>query len=482
MVEPAQSDAEAGWATVPREDIVARLQRGELSSASLTEAYLARIDRYDGAVGAFYTVSAQDAREQAALADQALDGGAPLGPLHGLPVGIKDNIDTAGLRTTIGSEFFAQRVPTHDAEVIRRLRAAGAVVLGKLALHEFAYGGTSQNAHHRDCRNPWDLTRIPGGSSGGSGAALASDLCAAALGSDTGGSVRSPAALNGVTAMRPTRGRVSNRGVFPITWSFDTVGPMARSARDVAALLDVLSGFDPDDPGSVEHQSPARDGARRGDLTGVQFGLPSSFYYEEVDAEIVSLVHQAASVMSSLGCVVDEVDIPGAEDAEQAARRIIWAEALAIHEERLATNPERFGEDIRRRLASGHEVSGPDYARYVQTGREWRRRLEGVFERFDFLLVPTSGRVAPRAAESETIETTRLMTRLTYGWTLAGLPVLALPCGFSSAGLPVGLQLVGRPWAESDLLAVGSCFQQETTWHVRTPPLEAGLAAIAAKA
>jgi aspartyl-tRNA(Asn)/glutamyl-tRNA(Gln) amidotransferase subunit A len=436
----------------PRENIAEKLRCGDVSSQALTDAYLDRIERYDDAVGAFITVAAGDAREQAEIADKRLERGAPLGRLHGLPIGIKDNIDTAGTRTTVGSRFFARRVPTSDAEVVRRLRAAGAVIVGKLSLHEFAYGGTTQNPHHGVCRNPWDLARIPGGSSGGSGAALAADFCASALGTDTGGSVRSPAALNGVTALRPTPGRLSSSGVFPITWSFDTVGPMARSVSDVAAVYEVLTGLDPSDPRSVEAHLAPRDHLGVVDPARVRIGLPA---------------------LEGLGCVTDEVTIPGAAEAEEATRRIIWAEALAIHAERLAADPHRFGEDVRRRLASGERVSGSQYARDVQTGREWRLGLSRVFDRFDVLLTPTAGVVAPLAAETETIETTRVMTRLTYGWTLAAAPVLALPCGFSAGGLPVGLQLIARPWAEKTLFALGAAFQQETRWHMQARSLDA---------
>ena len=389
----------------PREKIAEKLRSGELSSRALTDAYLTRIARYDDAVGAFITVAGEEAHEQAQIADTRLERGEPVGPLHGLPIGIKDNIDTAGTRTTVGSRFFANRVPTSDAEVVRRLREAGAVIVGKLSLHEFAYGGTTQNPHHGACRNPWDLARIPGGSSGGAGAALAADFCASALGTDTGGSVRSPAALNGVSALRPTLGRVSSSGVFPITWSFDTVGPMARSVSDLSAVYEVLAGIDPSDPRSVEAHLAARDDPGVVDPSAVRIGLPSNFYFDGIDPEIADLVRRAATVLEGLGCVTDEVAIPGAAEAEAATRRMISAEALAIHGERLATDPARFGEDVRRRLSSGGAVTGPQYARDVQTGREWRLALSRVFDRFDVLLTPTAGVVAPLVAQTEMIET-----------------------------------------------------------------------------
>jgi len=465
MSEPTSS-------VMPSDGVLASLRRGETTATELTKRYLARIERHDGAIGAFFSVSPNALADAAAADAQAREGRSP-GPLCGLPVGIKDNIDTAGLRTTVGSSFFVDHVPAADAEVVARLRGAGAVILGKLALHEFAYGSTCENRHVRSCRNPWDLARIPGGSSGGSAAALAAELCAAALGTDTGGSVRIPGALNGVAALRPTQGAISNRGVFPITWSFDTVGPMARSVADVAALAEVLAGFDRGDPGSRPGPSAelGYEAALRAELRPLRVGLPTSFYFDEVDAEIVGLVRAAADVLASLGLEPADVDLPGAEDAQVAATRIIWAEALAIHEERLASAPERFGEDVRTRLRSGERVSGVEFGRMLQRAREWRRSVEEVFERFDLLLVPTTGVVAPLAAQSEMIETTRRLTRLTYGFSLAGLPVLDVPCGFSSEGLPVGMQLVAPPWGEATLLAVGAAYQRATDWHRRTPPL-----------
>ena len=416
-------------------------------------------------------MTAESARAQARRADDALAAGRPLGGLHGLPVAIKDNIDTGGVRTTMGSRFYADNVPNRDAEVVRRLRAAGAVVLGKLSLHEFAYGGTTQNPHFGACRNPWDTTRIPGGSSGGAGAALAADLCAAALGTDTGGSVRSPAALNGVSALRPTLGRISNRGVFPITWSFDTVGPMARSVRDVAALLTVLAGFDHQDPSSREHPVCAYADAVDREVRGLRLGVPTSFYFDGVDPEIASAVRRAAGILEALGCEVVPVTVRGADAADDTTRRIIAAEALAIHRDRLDGHPELFGEDVLRRLSTGAQTTGPEYARLRQAGRDWRRAVRTVFERVDAVLSPTVSFVAPLAARSEMIETTRAATRLTYGWSLAGLPALAVPCGLSSERLPIGLQLAGPPWSETTLLALGAAYQRETEWHQLVAPL-----------
>jgi aspartyl-tRNA(Asn)/glutamyl-tRNA(Gln) amidotransferase subunit A len=456
---------------LPPTGLAARIRSGEIGSLEATEAYLGRIERLDGRIGAYITVTAQLAREQADAADEALARGEPLGPLHGLPVALKDNIDTAGVRTTVGSAFFADRVPERDAGVARRLREAGAVLLGKVTMHEFAYGATNQNPHHGSCRTPWDLERIPGGSSGGSGAAVAAGLCAAALGTDTGGSVRIPAALNGVSALRPTNGRVSNRGVFPITWTFDTVGPLARAVVDLALVFSVLQGFDAEDPGSAYR--PDDDIFDRLDqgLDGLRIGVPASFFFEDVDDEVVSVVRAAADLMATCGAAVEEIELPGADRANQTTTRMIWAEAYSIHRGRLAAQPELFGEDVRRRLALGAGVSGADYAEDRQWARQWRRTVEHAFEGVDLVLTPAAGTTAPLAAESETIETTRRLTRLTYAWSLAGLPALAVPCGFDAAGLPIGLQLAAPPFQEGTLLRAGAAYQRETDWHVRQPAL-----------
>jgi aspartyl-tRNA(Asn)/glutamyl-tRNA(Gln) amidotransferase subunit A len=455
---------------LPTAGVLEALASGGLSSADATSTYLERIEARDGSIGAFWTVDAEGALAQARRADAALQAGRQLGALHGLPVALKDNIDTAGLRTTNGAAFHADRVPDADAEVTRRLRDAGAVILGKVAMHELAFGATSQNEHHGACRNPWDTERVPGGSSGGSGAAVAAGLCAAALGTDTGGSVRIPAALNGISAIRPTSGRISIRGVFPITWTLDTVGPMARTVSDLAALLEVLAGYDPGDPLSLDAPTESYGDAFGKGIDGLRIGLPRSFFFEDVDRDIVRLVEAAAEVLASVGATVDEVDLTGAEDAVEAATTMIRAEALAIHRQRLAEDPGAFGDDVRQRLLLGETVSGTDYGEARQRARLWRRRVDDALEHVDVLLTPSTGTTAP-PAESEMIETTRRLVRLTYGWSLAGLPALSIPCGFSDSGLPVGLQLAAAPLAEATVLRAGAVYQHATEWHLREPEL-----------
>jgi aspartyl-tRNA(Asn)/glutamyl-tRNA(Gln) amidotransferase subunit A len=446
-----------------------RLASGEISSLDATEAYLDRIALLDDRIGAYITVCSDIALEQASRRDEALARGERLGSLHGLPVAFKDNIDTAGVRTTAGSSFLADNIPTRDAETVRRVLEAGAVLLGKTAMHEFAYGATTQNPHYGPCRNPWDLERVPGGSSGGSGAAVAADLCAAALGTDTGGSVRIPAAVNGVTGLRPTSRLVSNRGVFPVSWTLDTVGPLARSVADIGVLLEVLAGYDPEDARSVK-RAQDDDAADQQGVEGLRVGVPTNFFFEDVDTDIVRLVRDAVDLLARLGAVVEKIPLPGCAEALDATGPIIWSEVLAVHRERLAQQPGSFGDDVRRRLELGKAVTGAEYGECRQRARVWRRTVERVFESVDVILTPATGTIAP-PADLEMIESTRRLVRLTYAWSLAGVPALALPCGISDSGLPVGLQLAAAPYREATLLRVGAAYQHETDWHLRRPAL-----------
>jgi aspartyl-tRNA(Asn)/glutamyl-tRNA(Gln) amidotransferase subunit A len=456
---------------LPPTGLAGLIRRGEVRSLTATENYLERIERIDGRVRSYITVATDHARQRASEADEALAQGRILGPLHGLPIALKDNIDTAGIRTTVGSAFFAERVPDRDAEVARRLHEAGAVLLGKVTMHEFAYGATSQNPHYGACRNPWDLDRIPGGSSGGSGAAVGAGLCAAALGTDTGGSVRIPAALNGVAGLRPTTGRISNRGVFPITWTFDTVGLLARGVEDAALVLSVLAGHDPEDPGSIDRPVDDLLGTVDDGLDGLRIGVPRTFFFDGADADVADRVRDAAETLARGGAAVEEVELPGAERADETTTRMIWAEAYAIHRRRLDEQPELFGEDVRRRLLLGAEVAGADYAEYRQWARQWRRSLELAFRDLDLVLTPAAETTAPRVDDAEMIATTRRLTRLTYAWTLAGLPALSVPCGFDGAGLPIGLQLAAAPFCEATLVRAGAAYQRLTDWHLHEPAL-----------
>jgi aspartyl-tRNA(Asn)/glutamyl-tRNA(Gln) amidotransferase subunit A len=436
------------------------------SARERAKASLARAQALNPSLNAFITLTPEVAMADSARADEARDRGRRL-PLDGLTLAVKDNLDVAGIPTTVASRFFQANAATRDAHVVRRLRRAGAVVVGKTNLHEFAFGALTANPPpYGICHNPWDLSRTPGGSSGGSAVALAADITDGALGSDTGGSVRIPAGLCGVTGLRPTFGRVSTDGCFPLSWSLDTVGPMARSAALVARLFKVTDGA-----GTRDDRAPRRIPTRRSaSIAGLRFGLAGGFF-AEADAVVLAAVRDVATVMIDLGAKLLDVNIPGAEAAFVDAGTIIRADAIALHGERYATEPERFGAEIRERLRRASAVTGQELAGAVQRAYEWRLALRRVFTAVDALLLPTTSTTAP-VFGGDAIATTSMLVRMTYPWSLAHVPALSMPCGFSADGLPIGCQLVAAPWSDELLLNVATAYQAVTTWHERRPALE----------
>ena len=448
--------------------------RGEVPAVDVAEALLARIEAFQPSINAFVTVTPELALADARRVDSARAAGKPL-PLDGLPLAVKDNIDVAGVVTTMASRFFLENVAERDAEVVERLRAAGAVVLGKTSLHEFAFGATTANPPPFGiCRNPWDTERTSGGSSGGSGAALAADLCFAALGTDTGGSVRIPAALNGISGLRPTFGSISNRGVFHVAATFDTVGPMARDARDVARLHALMTGFDPADPRAVEHAPPDQEEPGQG-VVGLRIGVPRGFFFESVEPEVEACVRAAAAAFADLGATVSEIELAADESLCAAAAVIVRSEALALHRERFNTRPELFGEEIRQRFAIGGELRAWELAASLERMYDWRRSLRGVFEQVDVVMTPGTRIVAPRIEGAESVSTSWDLTYFTYPWSCAGVPVLSIPCGFGAGSLPVGMQLVTRDWQERLLFRAAFAYQEVTDWHRRRAPLALSL-------
>jgi aspartyl-tRNA(Asn)/glutamyl-tRNA(Gln) amidotransferase subunit A len=442
--------------------------RADVSAVELTEACLERIRR-EQRLGAFITVT-----EDLALADaRHVDAGRARGkrlPLDGLPLGVKDNIDVGGVGTTVGSRAFADRLAAGDAEVVRRLRMAGAVIVGKTNLHELAFGATCRNEAFGAVVNPWDAGRIPGGSSGGSGVALAADLCLAALGTDTGGSIRLPAAINGVAGLRPTYGAISTRGVFPVSHSLDTVGPMARSVEDLAAVLTAAAGFDPEDPWSV--MPAAGPAPPEADLRGLRIGLPREFFFEGVEPEIEQLVLAAARALAGLGAVVIEVELTGAAEAAEVCGLLLKVEALNVHWERYCDPDAPLEEGTRRRLAIVEGLTAVDHARLTERMHEWQRELRRALARVDVLLTPTIPVPLPEAAGADTIDATAAIVPFTHATSLGRVPALSLPCGFTRDGLPVGLQLCASWWRDDLLLAVGRAYQRETDWHRRRPVID----------
>ncbi len=446
------------------------LARRAISSVELTEAHLNRIAASDDRFNSFITVTPEHALAQARAADDELARGMRRGPLHGIPVALKDLYDTAGIRTTAGSTFFADRVPATDARAVTLLYQAGAVLLGKLNMHEWALGVTNINPHYGPSRNPWDTARITGGSSGGAAAALAAGLCLGALGSDTGGSIRIPASLCGIVGLKPTYGRVSLQGVVPLSWNLDHAGPMARTVTDAAVLLQAIAGYDPDDPACADVPVDDLLATIDAGVAGWRIALADDSHFGQGDAEVLAAVHQAAAVFEELGARIERIDLGRGQEAAQMNALMTTSDAAAFHRDRLRDNPEKFGADVRARMERGAAFTSTEYilARRVQS--EWRRQLERLFETFDLLLTPATPITAPLIEGLDAIEAARQLTRCTAPFNLAGVPALVLPCGMSAAGLPIGLQIVAAPWREARVLRAGKAFERATSWHRQTPP------------
>ena len=431
------------------------------------EAYLARIRRLDDRLNAFVTVTEERAVERARALEAELAAGRWRGPLHGIPIALKDNIDTAGVLTTAASAVFADRVPDEDAEVVTRLEAAGAIVLGKLNMHEFAYGGTSAFTHTGPVRNPWDIERIPGGSSGGSGAAVAARLCAGALGTDTGGSVRIPAAHCGIAGLKPTYGLASIRGIVPLSVSLDHVGPMCRSVADAALMLQPMAGYDPRGIASIEADVPDYAGALRRRTSAMRLGVPRAFY-EDVDPQVLAAVERALGVLGDLTAGTRDVELPPLPEA-----RTVGVEAYAYHADLLEERRGLYAESTLARIEGGAGMSAADYAEARYQLTLVRKAVAAVFDDVDVLVTPTLVElpVSIEAAMASPLEATATLIRNTAPFNGYGTPAITVPCGFSREGLPIGLQLCGRALGEVDVLALAHAYEQATDWHERTPPL-----------
>jgi len=463
--------------TMTLEQLAPLLRTKELSPVEVTQAHLERIEDLDQAVNAFITVTSDLALDSARRCEQAIMRGEYRGPLHGIPVALKDLYDTAGVLTTAGSKIYAQRVPSEDATVVSRLRAAGTVLLGKTNLHEFAYGLTTDSSFFGPSRNPWDLERSPGGSSGGSGAAVAAGLCVAATGSDTGGSIRIPAALCGIVGLKPTFGRVSCHGLLPLSWSLDHAGPMARTVYAAAAMLDAIAAPDPLDPVSVQVTVPGYIDRLRDGVAGVRIGLDADWALLGVCQEVSTTFQTALRDMQELGAEIVEVTLPGVERAIEAALTILSAEATAVHEEFLRTRAGDYQPDVRVRLQEGFAIRGTDYARARRTGQLLRGDLAQVLEQVDLLATPMCAIPAPRfgqrevAINGEKTPVADALTRYTRLLNLTGGPAISVPCGFSSDGLPIGLQLAGRAWDEATVLRAAHAYEAATGWTDHLPPM-----------
>jgi aspartyl-tRNA(Asn)/glutamyl-tRNA(Gln) amidotransferase subunit A len=450
------------------------LRKGKLSPVELTKKCLAQIEKLNPTLNAFITVTAELALTQARTAEAEILRGHWRGPLHGIPLALKDLIDTAGIRTAAASALFKDRIPAEDAEVVRRLKEAGAVLLGKQNLHEFAYGGSSMISYYGEVHNPWDPARIAGGSSGGSAASVAAGLGYGAIGTDTAGSVREPAALCGVVGLKPTYGRISVRGVLPLSLSLDHIGPIARTVSDAAAMLQVIAGHDPSDPNSAEMPVPDYVAGLRDGVKQLRIGLPRKFFYEDLDPEIDSAVEQAIGVLRTLGCDLSQIEIEVPTD-----RTLQTAEAYAYHAEFASRSPELYQPETLRRIRRGEDISVAEVEQRRRELNQIRSKIHKLFEGVDVLVTPTTP--VPAAAIDELKKDPELLRphelmllRNTRPVNVWGLPAISVPCGFTAAALPIGLQIIGSQWREDRVLQLAYAYEQATDWHKRSPGLIEG--------
>ena len=460
-------------------DLARMIATKEVSPVEVVRAHLARIERLDGTLHAYITVCGDAALDAARAAEAALAAGQPVGPLHGVPIALKDLVDTRGVRTTGGSRILADRVPDADATVVTRLTGAGAIVLGKLNMHEFAYGPEGLNEHYGQTRNPWDagIARIPGGSSSGSGAAVAAGLAPAALGSDTGGSIRIPASLCGITGLKPTYGRVSRAGVLPLAWSMDHVGPMARTAADCALVLGAMAGYDPADPTTSVLPVPDFSVALGRDVKGVRIGLLRGPFADGLVPELREAIDVAARQLQDLGAIIDEVTLAQVAQVPAATFAVVAAEAFAYHAVWMRTRAKDYQPDVRERLFVSAFVSGAHYVRAQQIRALVRADVDDALARRDVLLAPTTPIAATPLGQAETsiagapANVRACLLRFTRPFNFSGHPACSVPCGATGDGLPLGMQIVGRPFDEVTVLRVADAWQRATDWHTRRPPL-----------
>ncbi len=454
----------------------ARLRRKEFSAVELTDACLDRIDALDGKLHSFITVTADLALEQARQAEKELRAGIDRGPLHGIPIALKDLYATKNIRTTCHSAVLVNWLPDHDATTVTKLQEAGTILLGKLGMHEFAFGGPSVDAPFPAVRNPWNTAHIPGGSSSGSGAALAAGLCYGALGSDTGGSIRTPSSHCGIVGIKPTYGRVSRSGVIPLSWSLDHAGPMARSVEDSAIMLQAIAGHDPKDSASASvtvpnFQSAMKDGGNG--IKGLRVGVPRRNWFDEnlgIDPKTEAVFNQALKVLESLGAMVVDLDGKPFSLARKANQTILVCEAYAYHEKTMQETPLMFGSSVRRRILEGAFLSAADYLTAQRARAVLNKQICANFAEVDIFAVPSAAR-PPESFEGMDPNEQNLRPSFTNPFNLSGLPAISVPCGFTEAHLPAGIQFVAPALQEATCFRVAYAYEQATEWHKQRPAI-----------
>jgi aspartyl-tRNA(Asn)/glutamyl-tRNA(Gln) amidotransferase subunit A len=445
-----------------------------ISAIELTDAYLQRIESLDGSLKSYLTLTADRARDDANRADRELRMGRSRGPMHGIPIALKDLFDTAGIRTTGGSRVLWERVPSQDATVTSRLSAAGAVLLGKLMMHEFAIAGPYLDDAIPPAHNPWSTDRVPGGSSSGSAAAVAAGLCGGALGSDTGGSIRGPAAYCGIVGLKPTYGLVSRAGVLPLSWSLDHAGPMTRTVADTAAMLQAIAGYDPGDAASAYVDIPDYSTALSGSARGIRVGVPRRFIDSApgLEPDVLTAFNESLQTLTRLGADVRDIEIDGIDHAEAIQSTIMFAEAAAYHEEWLQTRRELYSRGFWDRVRPGLFHTATEYIQ-AQRGRTmFCRAMSDALTQVDVIATPTMVRTAPTFQE-EAESRSPIRGQFNRVFNATGQPSLSIPCGFDHHGLPIGLLLSGRAFEEPTVLRLGDAYERATEWHIRRPNVAA---------
>ena len=448
-----------------------QIRVGEISPVALTESCLSRIGRLNPTLDAFITVTAESALEEARQAQAEIRAGKYRGPLHGIPLALKDLVDTAGVRTTAASHLFEKRVPAEDAFIVKRLKAAGAVLLGKLNLHEFAYGGSGIIGAFGITRNPWDSERITGGSSSGSAAAVAAGLCLGAIGTDTAGSIRLPSAFCGISGFKPTLGLVSAHGVVPLAPTYDHVGPMARTAEDCALMLDAIAAYDSWDPHSSTVQSGGYAQSLADKTEKLRLGIPDQFFFDDLDPEVTAAFDETIRIARSMPSETKSVSIPVDTD-----RTVHVYEAYQYHAKYLPGSADKYQTETLRRIMAGEKVTADEYQGKKADLHELRRKAARIFDDVDLILTPTVPVLPPVIADlqahPEQLRPAEIvMLRNTRPFNVLGLPSISIPCGFSKGGLPIGLQITGPAHEDAAVLRFAHAFQQATDWHKRDPLL-----------
>jgi aspartyl-tRNA(Asn)/glutamyl-tRNA(Gln) amidotransferase subunit A len=461
-------------------EVAEKIRTREVSPVEVTQSSLDRLAEVEPAITAFVTVTGEEALTRAAEAEQEIGSGHYRGPLHGIPLGVKDLYDTAGILTTSSSQQRATNVPTADSASVAKLYDAGMIMVGKTQTHEFAYGATTPTAG-----NPWDVTRTPGGSSGGSGAAVGAGVVHVALGSDTGGSIRIPAGVCGTVGLKPTFGRASRAGVASLSWSLDHVGPLTRNVSDAALVLGAMSGYDRRDPASVDMPVPDFLAGITDGVAGTRIGIPSNFYTHNVQPQVTEVAHRAAEALERLGAILVEVEVPLAEYVLPVEWAILTAEASAYHMDSTRQSPELFTDEVRTLVEAGEAILATDYINAVRLRTRIQEGWRDMYSTIDVLLAPTVPGVASLRSdpffhwEDGTVEgSTSAYSRMSAPANVTGLPALQVPAEFSAEGLPIGVQIIGKPFCEAEILRVGYALEQSSDVVGRIAPVVAASSAV----